>query len=336
MIIEKINKQIESLQSKIDALSGDYLTNTWKRQQEQKSRDSKIDGYKFDIDILEYIKQTSEQRELTPLENAMITKSVRDTIHQYYLWNKVSKNPNTCVRDMYCPEIREDTPEWQYKEIQQNIKRLQKVEINNLDELMSAIKEYETIIETAVKPVDNTQRLIKELTNKARLQQKGDINFTPSEVAERLIDLARINSDSKVLEPSAGIGNIADKVREVTDRVDVVEQMSNFRELLKLKEHNLVGWDFFEYETDDTYDAVIMNPPFSNNQDIEHVRRAYEFVKDGGLLVSIMSPHWTFANDKKSVEFREWLETQDYLTEHLNGGTFEATGVSSEIVVIYK
>ena len=39
--IEKIEKQIASLQNKIEALSGDYRTNTWKRQQEQRERDKR-------------------------------------------------------------------------------------------------------------------------------------------------------------------------------------------------------------------------------------------------------------------------------------------------------
>lgn len=48
-IIEKMEKQIASLQSKIEALSGDYLTNTRKRQQEQRERDKKKDDYRMHI-----------------------------------------------------------------------------------------------------------------------------------------------------------------------------------------------------------------------------------------------------------------------------------------------
>ena len=38
-ITEKIERQITALEGKIDALSGNYLTNTWKRQREQQERD---------------------------------------------------------------------------------------------------------------------------------------------------------------------------------------------------------------------------------------------------------------------------------------------------------
>ncbi len=324
---QKIDSQIEGLQKKIEALSGDYLTNTYKRQQEQQARDKKIDGYQLEIDILRYL---ADQIELTALQGSLVAKAMRDMFHQYHAWHRKSKTP------LRYPAINDDTPEWQRKELEQNIKRLQKIGVNNLDELLNAVEEYESIIDVAAKPIDNTKRMIKELTNKARLQQKGDINFTPDGVAEELVRLAKINSKSKVLEPSAGIGNIADKIKEVTDYVDVIERMSNFRELLELKGHRLIGDDFLEFESDDEYDAVIANPPFSNNQDIDHVRKMYEHVKDGGILVSIMSPHWTFAKDKKSVAFRDWIHRKKCMLAKLKSGTFEATGVSSEIVVIYK
>jgi len=66
-ITQKIEKQIVSLQSKIEALSGDYLTNTRKRQQEQRERDKKKDDYRMHIQMLEYLKRQAEADDLTPL-----------------------------------------------------------------------------------------------------------------------------------------------------------------------------------------------------------------------------------------------------------------------------
>jgi type I restriction-modification system DNA methylase subunit len=149
-----------------------------------------------------------------------------------------------------------------------------------------------------------------------------------------MIQYAHINENSRVLEPSAGIGNIADQIKKTTNNLDVVEYMNHFSELLRLKGHNVVGNDFLEYETDDKYDAIIMNPPFSDEQN--HIKHAYDLLKNDGILVSISSPHWTFANDKNSVEFRQWLENETYFTEDLKSGTFEMTGVASKIIVIKK
>ena len=48
---------------------------------------------------------------------------------------------------------------------------------------------------------------------------------------------------------------------------------------------------------------IVMNPPFRNSQDIDHVRHAYDFLMKGGTLISIMSPGFTFRSDKKAQEF---------------------------------
>lgn len=66
-VTQKIEKQIASLQNKIEALSGDYRTNTWKRQQEQRERDKKKDDYRMHIQMLEYLKRQAEADEMTPL-----------------------------------------------------------------------------------------------------------------------------------------------------------------------------------------------------------------------------------------------------------------------------
>lgn len=110
--------------------------------------------------------------------------------------------------------------------------------------------------------------------------------------------------------------------------------MYHFSELLKLKGHIVVGNDFLEYETSNKYDSIIMNPPFSDEQ--AHIKHAYDLLKSDGILVSISSPHWTFAKDKKSIEFRQWLENETYFIKDLASGTFEMTGVSSKIIVIEK
>lgn len=102
------------------------------------------------------------------------------------------------------------------------------------------------------------------------MYQKGDIQFTPPELAKELVALAGVRKDSRVLEPEAGIGNIADAAKEVTDHVDCIERMTDFCEILKLKKHNVIGNDLLTAETAPIYDAVVMNPPFS--EECEHIK----------------------------------------------------------------
>ncbi|WP_024348501.1 class I SAM-dependent methyltransferase [Lacrimispora indolis] len=338
-IIERINKAISSTQNKIDKLSGDYKTNTYKRMREQEGREAKIQGYKLDINILSYLLDTAQERSLTALETALITDAFRDTMHTYYrrfeTWSMTeSERPSSATPVTY-PEVDLNYPNsWWNEEVPKRQKRLQKANISNTEELIESIKEYKVIIDLVNKPQDQTTLKIKRLEREYKMQQKGDVNFTPSEVAKQLIEYARINENSRVLEPSAGIGNIADQIKQHTNNIDVCEKMYHFNQLLELKGYKVVGTDFLEYETDNKYDAIIMNPPFSDEQN--HIKHAYDLLKNGGILVSISSPHWTFAKDRKSVEFREWLEDEMYFTEDLKSGTFEMTGVTSKIIVIEK
>ena len=67
---------------------------------------------------------------------------------------------------------------------------------------------------------------------------------------------------------------------------------------LEAKGYNLAGEsNFLDHEGE--YDRIVMNPPFEAGQDIDHVRHAFQFLKDGGRLVSIMSPSPFFREDKK-------------------------------------
>ena len=48
------------------------------------------------------------------------------------------------------------------------------------------------------------------------------------------------------------------------------------------------------------YDRIIMNPPFSNRQDAEHVRHAYELLRPNGRIVAIMG-EGVFFGDKYPI-----------------------------------
>ena len=340
---KKIAKQIDSLTAKIKALSGDYLTNTYKRMNEQASRDQKKEGFSFDIDLLTYLYNVLEQRNLTLLEENLLISAFRDSLHSYYKrhinWTETPEEKRfTSWTQVKYPEIDKNCPVdgWFNLEVPKRQKRLNKAGIYNTEQLIKSIVEYGEIVKEAIKPIDRTAQEIKRRENECKLQQKGDIQFTPSEVAAQLVELAGIDENSRVLEPSAGIGNIVDKIKEVTKNIDVIERMSNFRELLRLKGYSLVGDDFLEYRTEKLYDSIIMNPPFSKNQDIEHLKHAFSMLKNGGTLVCVTSPHWSFAGDKQSIDFRNWLDEQDYYTEDLKAKTFEMTGVTSKILVINK
>ena len=69
---------------------------------------------------------------------------------------------------------------------------------------------------------------------------------TPTNVVQDMIEVAGIEEGMSVLEPSAGMGHIADNLREAGFDPDVAELSGDRRELLELKGFNVVGSDFMD------------------------------------------------------------------------------------------
>ncbi len=164
---------------------------------------------------------------------------------------------------------------------------------------------------------------------------------TPKDVVRTMLDRAHLESGLHVLEPSAGSGHIADAIRERCPGavLECVEPNYRLRELLALKGHKLVAHTLEGPEMDSAlYDRIIMNPPFENLTDVNHVRIAYWLLRKNGLLVAIMAPGWQFRNDSKCVQFREFLEQVGATVEDLPEGSFKSsgTGVATRMVVIQK
>lgn len=182
------------------------------------------------------------------------------------------------------------------------------------------------------------------------VDEKKLYNFfpTPPDVARQMATLCGILAGKRVLEPSAGSGNIvraifnnatgAECVRVVAVEIDPVRFAELEAQRLKTvyaKEENFAihQKDFLLCETADLglFDAIIMNPPFENggrNADIKHIRHALQFRKTGGMLVAIC------ANGPRQNE--ELRPSADFW-EELPAGTFKesGTGVNAVLMAIY-
>lgn len=319
-ITEKIERQITALEGKIDALSGNYLTNTWKRQREQQERDRKKEMYHSQIQVLQFLKQKSETDTLTLLEQNLTVAAFYEDMRCF------SASKKYCKDNPYC--------KFQYpKPDDVRTKRLQKAGITDTDELAAAVECFDTLLQSAVIPPDPNAIRLRDMLYRAKMYQKGDIQFTPPELAKELVALAGVRKDSRVLEPEAGIGNIADAAKEVTDHVDCVERMTDFCEILKLKKHNVIGNDLLTAETAPIYDAVVMNPPFS--EECEHIKRAFDFLRPGGSLVAVCSSSIQWKSTRKYEQFRDWLSEHTHSIDEC-GAKFEMTGVHTVVLVVDK
>lgn len=106
---------------------------------------------------------------------------------------------------------------------------------------------------------------------------------TPRNIIQKM--LAKVNPKAQYfLEPSAGKGDIAEYIRSTKrpKTIDVIEIDPSLRAILHSKNFPMVGEDFLEYAGVSFYDAIIMNPPFSNGD--EHLLYAWNFLQDGEIV----------------------------------------------------
>lgn len=159
---------------------------------------------------------------------------------------------------------------------------------------------------------------------------------TPTELASRLCDMAEITSDCTVLEPSVGKGRIADEIMKgCPAKLYCFEINKDMEKYLKDKPYAVYYEDFLNLSKEyDIPDRIVMNPPFSKQQDIDHIYKAFDYLKPGGILVSVMSTSHTYRTNKKSELFRKFLEQTGAETEFLPQGTFKESGTMANTCVI--
>jgi len=169
--------------------------------------------------------------------------------------------------------------------------------------------------------------------------EKKEYQFfpTPDEIAKRMVEMAEIKNGDILLEPSAGKGNIINHFPYDNDFYvfELNEKNCQYlKEDLELEE--VVCGDFLQYNVD--VDKVIMNPPFSKQQDIDHILHAWSCLKDNGILVSIVSESPFYRENKKSIAFRNWLDENNAEIISLQEGTFKESGtmIRSRIIKVKK
>lgn len=196
--------------------------------------------------------------------------------------------------------------------------------------------------------------------------------YTPRGLALRMCNAVEVVANDFALEPSAGRGAIVSVLLERGADVLAVDiDPRNVTALYDLprrsKPSQLYSVQQGDFLTMPPLDAIghqlpsvaVMNPPFSRNQDIAHVRRAFDMLAPGGRLAAIMSAHWTFGQEPACAAFRQFIGYPDMRgvrhpaqvvnmrsdpsvasasTELLPAGTFRESGtnVAAVLVVLHK
>lgn len=184
----------------------------------------------------------------------------------------------------------------------------------------------------------NPKSLLSQIVGGAKIDLKRDFQFfgTPRVLADRLVSMANIDKSHAVLEPSAGQGAVVEAInrRFPGMTVDCFELMETNRYVLtQIPTVVLIGNDFLACQG--KWHRIVANPPFTKNQDIDHIKKMYECLTNGGVLVSVASVHWKHSKNKKETAFRQWLSAVNATEMPVESGSFKESGTDVEACIIY-
>lgn len=134
---------------------------------------------------------------------------------------------------------------WQFETVYEKRKRLAAIGIETPAELRAAVREFISLRE-APKEADKIKQMERAMIG--RRNDGLDFFPTPASVVDEMVETADIRPGMSVLEPSAGMGHIAERIREAGVDPDVVELSGDRRELLEAKGFRVVGHDFMDMD----------------------------------------------------------------------------------------
>ena len=133
---------------------------------------------------------------------------------------------------------------------------------------------------------------------------------TPMEISKYVMDLADVGKNDKILEPSAGRGDLLRYLPDFVNKNNVfcIEISSIFCNILRSKGFvNTLDTDFINWaekilKTGRRYDRIIMNPPFSDGRCIAHIQTASKLLNSEGKLVAVLPSTYENKLDMFKVE----------------------------------
>jgi predicted RNA methylase len=153
---------------------------------------------------------------------------------------------------------------------------------------------------------------------------------TPPELAARMVELAGVGPEDRVLEPSAGTGSLLRAIAAAEPAAEVCVVEVN-QALCAALPPGLAGevhcQDFLTCTVEQLgrFNKIVMNPPFANGADVEHIKHALRFLEPGGVLVALCA-----SGPRQQEALRPLASTW----EDLPDGTFASEGTNVRVALM--
>lgn len=174
---------------------------------------------------------------------------------------------------------------------------------------------------------------------------------TPGELARKVAGSLSLRAGARVLEPSAGDGALVAAVRSATpDALVAAVEVDAGRTALLGRRYagdldplvTVYGMtrfqDFAERDDGDRFDAVVMNPPFTEVGDPQawaaHFLLAWGLLAEGGQMVAILPASYRYSERQTAQRVREVVQASGGTVEDLPEGTFRGAGTSVRTVLV--
>ncbi len=198
---------------------------------------------------------------------------------------------------------------------------------------------------------ENPKLIIEAILQTEEMPPKNPTAFfpTPKSLVEDMFKIAEFTDlstceyieDFRILEPSAGNGNIAKYIREIAPNatLDLVEYLPLNQKLLEKEGFNPICGDFLEYNKDYStkYNYIFMNPPFSLEHDkkayITHINHALKMLKPSGTLIAIAPCGFLHNSTKKDKDFFNLVAEHGRIYNN-EKDSFKGSGTNVDTVTI--
>lgn len=338
-----------STAAQLETLNGLITEAKWLYIYDKKIRE---DNYEFTAEVMDYVKIPYPQI-YKDTHNLILLKELSNDTGKALASNRMMKrlarindNEALVINEHYMDDFErlftypsKHLTGWakdRYKEQYLRYKRVINLGITTIYELRMALREL-IRIKSGVTLTPEQVRLqkMRELERKFVGRKIDGFFPTPEELCAAVVELADIQPGHTILEPSAGLGHLAEAITDAhpDNELLCIEQYQPLHEALQLKELNAINMDFIQYN-DQVFDRIVMNPPFENGQDIEHFLHAKSLLKTAGRIVCIMADN---KDQDRYSDFKEFMDDYCHVTKNAAGSfmsAFRPTGVNT-ITVIY-